>query len=220
MRKFLAGTVVSLGLMSVPLSAFALVINIDTYLNGSLVGDDVTLGTLTLIQNGSNVDFNFFNSVGNLGLIGDDAFISKLFFSYDGDPALTKSSFINFGGAQTVTAGDFKINPGKDSGYDFFLALNYPTRSANRFINGEFTTWTISGVSVDDFTVSVSGSGPAALAMVHIQQVGEGKGGEGSLKYVGSGDDGPPPQELPEPATLALLGLGLLGIGVTRRYKK
>jgi len=33
-------------------------------------------------------------------------------------------------------------------------------------------------------------------------------------------DDGPPSQEIPEPGTLALLGLGLLGFGASRRYKK
>lgn len=33
-------------------------------------------------------------------------------------------------------------------------------------------------------------------------------------------DGGPPPQELPEPGTLALLGLGLLGIGAARRRNK
>lgn len=32
--------------------------------------------------------------------------------------------------------------------------------------------------------------------------------------------DGPPSQELPEPGTLALLGLGLLGFGASRRYQK
>jgi hypothetical protein len=34
------------------------------------------------------------------------------------------------------------------------------------------------------------------------------------------GDGGPPSQEIPEPGTLALLGLGLLGFGASRRYQK
>ncbi|SEO52293.1 PEP-CTERM protein-sorting domain-containing protein [Nitrosospira multiformis] len=220
-KKYLKLSVALAGLL-VSAQASALVIDINTYLTGNPVTDDATVATLTLTQNGSNVDFTFVNSVNNLaGNIGDDAFISLLLFSYDGNPVLTSSSFGNFGGTQTVTSGDFGINPpGSDAGYNFFLDLDYPTASSSdRFTDGENTTWTVFGVTVTDFSVTVPGSGPDSLAMVHIQQVGAGPGGVGSLKFVGNGG-GPPSQELPEPGTLALLGLGLLGFGASRRYQK
>jgi hypothetical protein len=192
---------------------------------GSPVSGTATVATLTLTQNGSNVDFNFANSVNNLPSgIGDDAFISQLLFSYDGTPALSSASFSNFGGTQPIIAGDFGINPpGKNAGYDFYLDLDYPTSAANRFVNGESTTWTISNVLINDFLGSVTGSGASALAMVHIQQVGAGIGGRDSLKYVGSVGTPPPPpdpqNEVPEPLSLALIGIGLLGLGAIRKRK-
>ena len=226
-EKYLKLSLALAGLL-VNSQASALVIDINTYVTGNPVTTNATVATLTLTQNGSSVDFTFTNSVNNLaGNIGDDAFISALLFSYDGTPSLDKSSFTNFGGSQLVTAGNFQVNPpGGDAGYDFYLDLGYPSGPPSaRFTNGEFSTWTVSAadgfstVLVSDFTVAVNGSGPDALAMVHIQQVGAGPGGAGSLKFVGNAG-GPPPQELPEPGTLALLGLGLLGFGASRRYKK
>ncbi len=217
--KYSALSIAVAGLLA-SAQASALVIDINTYVTGTPVTTDATVATLTLTQNGSNVDFNFVNSVNNLaGNIGDDAFISLLLFSYDGTPVLTSGSFGSFGGTQTVTSGDFGINPpGSNAGYDFFLDLDYPTGPPSaRFTNGENTTWTVSGVTVADFSVTVPGSGPDALALVHIQQVGAGASGDGSLKFVGGGTPG---EEIPEPATLALIGLGLLGLGAARRYKK
>jgi hypothetical protein len=210
----------AIGLM-VPTAASAFTIDINTFLTGSVNTTNATVATLTLTQNGANVDFSFANSVHNLaGNVGDDAFISKLLFSYDGQ--LGGAPFSNFGGTQLVSANNFTINPnGKDAAYDFYLDLGLPTSAnGNRFFDGEVATWTINNVLVGNFTHPVSGSGVDALALVHIQQVGAGVGGTGSLKYIGNQSvEINPTVTVPEPGTVALMGLGLLGLGFATRRK-
>jgi hypothetical protein len=79
-------------------------------------------------------------------------------------------------------------------------------------------------------TFSLSGFG--TLAWAHFDAMALETSQSGGSRIVttlednpGSHDvtwksDGPPSQELPEPGTLALLGLGLLGFGASRRYQK
>ena len=227
MNRLITGALTGAVLMTVPLAASALVIDINTYLTGGSGGSNVTVATLTLTQNGNSVDFRFENSIGNLGTIANNAFISGLLFSYDGSPLLKSSSFGNFGGTQLVVAADFGNPSGKPAGYDFYLDLDYPTSNKNpalRFTDSEYSTWTVSaadGIStvlVSDFTTPVTANGkPASLAMVHIQ------GTQGDfLKYVGN--EAVPPQEdpatVPEPATLGLLGLGMASLAWMRKRKK
>ena len=232
MNKLITGALAGAVLMTAPLTTSALVIDINTYVTGNPVSSNVTVATLTLTQNGNSVDFKLENSVSNLGAIANNAFISRLWFSYDGLPPLNSNSFWNFGGTQLVpAAAEFGTDPKGAAGYDFYLGLDFPTSNKNpalRFTDAEYSTWTVraadgaSSVLVSDFAALVTANGngkPASLAMVHIQGVGGG-----FLKYVGN--EAVPPQEnqdpvtVPEPATLALLGLGIASIALTRTRKK
>lgn len=195
------------------------VIAIDTYLNGNGTTQNATVATLSLEQVGSDVSFTLSNSVGNVSGNHTSAYISELYFSYTGSTVLTSSSFTSFGGTQVVAAADFGINPGgADSGYDFYLDLDYPTSNANggalRFTDGEFSTWVVKNVLLNDFLTLVTGSGAPSLAMVHIQSFNNGD----SAKFIGDASEGgTTTNEIPEPASLGLLALGLLAAGWASR---
>ena len=211
-RKVAASTLIGFGaLLAMQAASAAVVIDIDTRVTGS-PAPDVTVARLTLTQNGANVDAVLENLIGNLGVLATNAFITELEFSYDGNPVITSGAFGNFGGTQVITQSDVTVNPpGQNAGYNFFLNIDYPTsNNADRFVNGEISTWKISGVTEADFQQLVSGEGPDALALVHIQ----GLTGGGSVKYVGDGEN-----QVPEPATAALLGLGMLCFAGARRRK-
>lgn len=196
-------------------------INIDTFATGSVPGAPTTalVATLGLTQNGGNVDFSLSNSLGVLSG-SSDAFLSQLLFSFDGTPSISTANFGNFGGTQLVQSSAISLGSFNNAGYDFAIDFGFPTANnpnanPNRFVNGEFATWTITGVTVDDFLTPASGNN-GELAMVHLQGFANG----GSLKYTGDLDDGTGPGggELPEPGTLALVALGLLAAGW--RYRK
>ena len=74
MSRLITGALTGVVLMTAPLTASALVIDINTYLTGRSGGSNVTVATLTLTQNGNSVDFRFENSIGNLGAIANNVY--------------------------------------------------------------------------------------------------------------------------------------------------
>tara|TARA_R110002049_G_scaffold2750_2_gene21491 strand:+ start:285499 stop:286176 length:678 start_codon:yes stop_codon:yes gene_type:complete len=196
----------------------AALISINSHVTGENPGVTATVATISLTQNGSDVDFLLTNSIANLGIAAsNDSCISDLAFTFSQNSVLTPTSFTNFGGTQTptVTSSDFAINPAGSfqGGYDFFLELSFPTSNAmggiNRFKHGETASWTILNVNVADFqSPLVTGTGHDALAAVHIQSLASGQ----STTYAS--------QAVPEPCcVLPLAGLGMVGIYRRRRRR-
>ena len=81
--------------------------------------------------------------------------------------------------------------------------------------NTSYFTQAVFTINFDETPILASqscGSGLECTTFVRAQNVGTG----GSLKLAGTGGGPNPPQEVPAPGTLLLIGLGLLGL---RRYR-
>lgn len=176
--------------MSLPMAAQALFIEFKN-------GDDLYA---TLTTTGST-DFDLFL----VGTGNDAAFIFELFLNGPSGTFEDKST-------QTTATGTYSEN-GYNSGggggniYDWRIA--FPTSNsgggAARFKTGEHALWTISATNSEVWD----------LSRIHINAFD----GSRSIKLNGTPGDPNDPVPVPEPATLGLLGLGLLSVGLTRRRR-
>ena len=178
---------------------------------------------LNVSENGGNFDFNLSVTIGNADLIGFYFNINDEPGDYMGDvfphnPFGTSNAVLRVTGAfgnvvfdeisvcgynLTNCGGGNNLNGLPFASWDVGFDIDKSPGSSNRL--AAFSIPTL-GFTLDDFT----------SFGVRSQSTGDNQ--EGSDKAYALVDM--PPVEVPEPTSMALMGLGLVGLGLTRRKRK
>jgi PEP-CTERM motif len=181
-------------------------------------GLNTVFATALFDDNGGSGSVTLTMSV--LNNLSAGAYVNDWFFNVSSAP-LTSVTFVPGGGATAATTVSFTADCCKadGTGGDFDLRFQFPTNSPGELAQGHTSVYNLVGANItansfNSFSVNAGTGGPY-LSALHVQ-------GYGDSAWIGAkqgGDGGGGGAQIPEPATLALMGLGLFGIAATRRRR-
>jgi hypothetical protein len=144
------------------------------------------------------------------------AYVNDWYFNINPTLGAPTVTFNSGTAANTVDKGQDCCKPDGSGQYD--LAFHFDTSNPGELARGTNSVYTLAlaGLTANSFDFfstapSDAGHGPFEAA-VHVQ-------GYSNSVWLAPGDTPIPPTAIPEPTTLALLGLAMLGVGVSRRRR-